>query len=153
MLSTATSPHSLFRPAFWPLDPNKILVIDDDAELVDALRRRLTQQKFEVLVAITGEQGRTLARRHRPDLILLDVGLPDISGLDLCQELTDAPGTCGIPVILLSGCDQADVIERSRAAGGEYFIRKPYDPNALLTLVRHALRASRTWPLAAEVAD
>jgi len=152
-MSTATFPGVQLRPAVWPLDPTKILVIDDDTDLVDSLRRRLTQQKFDVLIAKTGDQGRALARQHHPDLILLDVHLPDSNGLELCQELTDAPSTCGIPVILLSGCDQSDVIERSRAAGGEYFIRKPYDPNALLTLIRHALNASRGWPQAADDAE
>jgi DNA-binding response OmpR family regulator len=152
-MSTLAFPGERLRPAVWALDPSKILVIDDDADLADGLRRRLTQQKFDVLIAKSAAEGRTLARRRRPDLILLDVSLPDASGLDLCQELTEAPSTCGIPVILLSGCDQADVIERSRAAGGEYFIRKPYDPNALLTLIRHALNASRGWPQAADDAE
>jgi DNA-binding response OmpR family regulator len=150
MMSTATCPQSLLRQAIWPLDPTTILVVDDDTELVEAIGRRLTQQKFDVLIAKNGAQGRALAKRRHPDLILLDVRLPDMSGLDLCQELTDAPATCGIPVILISGSDQADVIRRSRAAGSEYFVRKPYDPKALLALIRHALTASRTWPHAAE---
>jgi DNA-binding response OmpR family regulator len=152
-MSTATFPGVRLRPAIWPLDPTKILIVDDDTDLLDSLKRRLAQHKFEVLIAKTGAQGRALARQHHPDLILLDVRLPDTSGLDLCQELTDAPSTCGIPVILLSGCDESDVIQRSRAAGGEYFIRKPYDPNALLTLIRHALQASRAWPHAADDAE
>ncbi|HEY2840683.1 MAG TPA: response regulator [Pirellulales bacterium] len=146
MMLTETCPGALLRPAIRPFDPTKILVVDDDVEVVNALRRRLIQQGFEVLTAKNGAQGRSLARRHRPDLILLDLRLPDVDGLKLCQELTDSPTTCGIPVILISGCDHADVIQQSREAGCEYFLRKPYDPNVLLRLVRHALKASRSWP-------
>src|SRR6185436_18745551 len=105
MIPTATCPQPLLRPAIWPLDPTTILVVDDDAALVGALGRRLTEQKFKVLIAHTGAEGRVLAKRRHPDLILLDVRLPDMSGFDLCQELTVAPATCGIPVILISGSD------------------------------------------------
>ena len=152
-MSTATLSGARLRPAIWQLDATKILIVDDDTDQLDSIQRRLTQQKFEVLSAKTGAQGRALARQHRPDLILLNVHLPDTSGLDLCQEWTEAPRTCGIPVILLSGCVESDVIERSRAAGGEYFVRKPYDPDALFALIRHCLQASRGWPHAAEYAE
>ena len=69
----------------------------------------------------------------------MDVGLPDGDGLMFCQRLADAPETCEIPVIILSGMDRADMVRQARAAGCQYFLRKPYDPNALLLLARHAI--------------
>lgn len=149
-MSTATISGAPLRRAIWPLDPATILVVGDDAELVTGLGRRLTQQKFDLLFAKTGAQGRTLAKRRHPELILLDARLSDMSGFELCQELTDAPDTCGIPVILISEGAQSELNRRTGAAGNEYVVRKPYDPVALLALVRHALAASRTWPHAAE---
>jgi len=143
-------PGAQLQPVVLPQDPTTILVVDDDKDLVEALQRRLNQHGFQVRSAHSGADGRSLAAQLHPDLSLLDVRLPDANGLDLCQELTDAPNTCGIPVILLGGCDHSDVIQRSRAAGCEYFLRKPYDPNALLTLIQHALQESRSWPEASE---
>jgi CheY-like chemotaxis protein len=72
-------------------------------------------------------------------LILLDLRLPDLDGFTLCRELVDAPETCDIPVIILSGMERPDIIRRCRAAGSQYFVRKPYDPNALLVLIHEAL--------------
>jgi CheY-like chemotaxis protein len=78
-------------------------------------------------------------------LILLDLRLPDADGFSVCQELADSSETCAIPVIILSGMERPDIIRRSRAAGCQYFVRKPYDPNALLILVQHAIGEARNW--------
>ena len=123
----------------------RILIIDDEPAIVSALSSQLQQQGFIVSLASTGGLGRESAHRDRPDLIILDLRLPDIDGFTLCQELADAPGTCGTPVILLSGMVRPDIIRRSRAAGCQYFVRKPYDPGALLVLIRHSLDESRRW--------
>ncbi len=126
-------------------EADRILIIDDEVAIVSALSMQLRQQGFTVSLAGTGSQGRTAAHRDRPDLIILDLRLPDIDGFSLCQELADAPDTCSTPVILLSGMVRPDIIRRSRAAGGQYFVRKPYDPSALLVLVRHSLDEARRW--------
>jgi two-component system, OmpR family, alkaline phosphatase synthesis response regulator PhoP len=91
-------------------------------------------------LAHEGRSGLSLARQRRPDLVLLDLGLPDVHGLEVCEQLVDSPETCGIPIIIVSGLDEPDVVRSARSAGCEYFLRKPYDPNALLTLIQHALR-------------
>jgi twitching motility two-component system response regulator PilH len=80
-----------------------------------------------------------------PSLVLLDLRLPDADGFNVCQELADASETCTIPVIILSGMERPDIIRRSRAAGCQYYVRKPYDPNALLILVQHAIGESKAW--------
>ena len=116
-----------------------ILVIDDDAALADVLSRRLKQQGFYTKTADSGTEGLSMARSEHPDLILLDLRLPDKDGFSICEELADSPGTCNIPVIILTGMEQPDIIRRSRLAGCYYFVRKPYDPNALLVLIRQAI--------------
>ncbi|MGQ9574847.1 MAG: response regulator [Thermoguttaceae bacterium] len=122
-----------------------ILIIDDDQILVEVLSRRLQQQGFETLAAETGQQGLALARQELPALVILDLRLPDTDGFSVCQQLVDSPETCAIPVIILSGMERPDIIRRCRAAGCYYFVRKPYDPNALLVLIRRAIAESSRW--------
>ncbi len=116
-----------------------ILIVDDDQAQTYTLSLRLQTQGFETVSAHTGHQALDIARDAGPDLILLDLGLPDMDGLEVCQKLADAPESCGIPVIILSGQERQDIIRNSRAAGCLFFMRKPYDPNALLTLIEHSL--------------
>ncbi len=120
-----------------------VLIVDDDEALADVLSTRLTRQGFGTLIADSGQRALELARAERPDCILLDLRLPDVDGFDLCQKLVDSAETCEIPVIIVSGLEQPDIIRRCRAAGCRYYVRKPYDPNALLTLVRQAIDETR----------
>lgn len=120
----------------------RVLIIDDDESLADVLSLRLARQGFGTLIAGSGSRALELARVEQPDCILLDLRLPDVDGFHVCQELVDSAETCEIPVIIVSGLDEPDVIRRCRAAGCRYYIRKPYDPNALLTLLRQAIEES-----------
>ena len=117
-----------------------ILIIDDDEALADVLSRRLKQQGFDAVTADSGNSGLAKARSDRPTLIVLDLRLPDVDGFAICAQLADSPDTCDIPVIILSGLERPDILRRCRAAGCLYFLRKPYDPNALLILIRQAIR-------------
>jgi CheY-like chemotaxis protein len=116
-----------------------ILLIDDDDTLTEALSYRLTGQGYQTLITRSGRRGLQMARSERPDLVLLDLRLPDIEGLVVCRDLADDPVTCHIPIIILSGMERPDIIRCSRHAGCTYYIRKPYDPNALLVLIRQAM--------------
>ena len=120
-------------------EPQTVLIIDDDDAMVDVLGERLRRQGYAVRVATSGDEGLAIARRHLPRLVLLDLRLPDGDGFNICQELADDSETCTIPVIILSGMERPDIIRRSRAAGCQYYVRKPYDPNALLILMQHAM--------------
>ncbi|MGW8256242.1 MAG: response regulator [Thermoguttaceae bacterium] len=117
-----------------------VLIIDDDEVLSDILSRRLQQQGFEIFTADSGRSGLLRARTDHPLLILLDLRLPDTDGITICQQLADDPATCFIPVIILTGMERPDILRRCRAAGCHYFLRKPYDPNALLVLIRQAIK-------------
>ena len=123
----------------------KILIVDDDQTQVEVLSHRLQKQGFSTFLAFEGRVGLAKAREHRPDLVLLDLRLPDLDGFSVCEELVDSPETCDIPIIIVSGSDRPDVVRTSRAAGCEFFVRKPYDPNALLTLIQHALQRGLDW--------
>lgn len=117
-----------------------ILIVDDDLTQVESLSHRLRKQGFQTFLAHEGRVGLRKAREHRPDLVLLDLRLPDIDGYSVCEELVDSPDTCDIPIIIVSGSDQEDVVRCSRAAGCRFYVGKPYDPNVLLTLIEHTLQ-------------
>lgn len=123
----------------------RILIIDEDANSVAQLVRRLEGQGFRTLTASTAAGGLELARVSRPSVILLDLWLPDADGLKVCRELVDSPATCGIPVIALSGREYPEILRRCRAAGCHFYVRKPYDPNVLLVLIRQAINDTLRW--------
>ncbi len=116
-----------------------VLIVDDDEATLDVLSARLNRQGFDTTTADNGKLALTLARTEKPSVILLDLRLPDMDGFELCQELVDDEATSEIPVIIVSGLEQPDIIRRSRAAGCHYYVRKPYDPNALLILIQQAI--------------
>ncbi len=126
-------------------DRPRILIVDDDSEQVDVLSLALKRQGFETMSAHTAAEGLELARSQHPQLVILDIRLPDGNGLDICQVLSDDPQTASIPVIILSGMERPDIIRRCRAAGCRYYVRKPYDPNALLVLAENALGHPECW--------
>lgn len=122
-----------------------VLIVDDDEGQTAALAWRLQNQGFDTLTAHTGAAGVELARHESPDVILLDLQLPDADGLELCQQLGDDPATCGTPVIIISGQERMDVVRRARAAGCDYYLRKPYDPSVVLMLIERALDRLGEW--------
>ena len=125
--------------------PEHILIIDDDETQTEVMTYRFAKQGYRVSAAHSCAEGFDLARADRPDLILLDIGLPDGDGLQICERLCDERDTADIPVIIVSGMDTTDIVRRSRAAGCQFYVRKPYDPNALLLLAQNAISESRDW--------
>lgn len=124
---------------------SRILIVDDDNVQNEILEFCFRKIGYESVTATCGKSGLAKAKEIRPDLILLDIQMPGMSGLEVCRQLMDDTDTCGIPIIILSGHDGSEVVRDARAAGCHYFIRKPYDPNALLTLVQSAIKESNDW--------
>jgi CheY-like chemotaxis protein len=134
------------KPAGQSLQ-QQILIVDDDAPRVEILSQRLKQQGFGILTACTGAEALLVARESHPCLILMDFRLPDTNGWEVCSQLAEARETCHIPVIILSGMERPDIIRRSRGAGCQYFVRKPFDPGALQILIQQAIaEASHAQP-------
>lgn len=123
----------------------KILITEDDDLQMEILDYRFSEQGFQVIKAQTGRDAIDLASEHIPDAILMDVDLPDMSGMDLCQQLTDADATRDIPIVILSGSTDENIVRRARAAGSCFFLHKPFDPSALLLLVNQAIDDSKQW--------
>ncbi len=119
------------RPAL-PVE-GLVLVIDDEQAFREALRNQLEGEGFQVLTAATAGEGRELARRRRPDAIVLDVLLPDQNGLDLLRELKQAPETAGIPVLIVSVAESG---LRAFTLGAAEWLRKPLDRDEVLGTLR-----------------
>lgn len=129
----------------WQGKGRKVLIIDDDIGVAESLASILERMGFQASWTTHGETGLAFAQSEHPDLIILDLCLPDIDGLTVCQRLADGHHTCDIPIIVVSGWDREEIVRIVRAAGGMYFLRKPYDPRALLVLVEYALREVDSW--------
>ncbi|MCA1985672.1 MAG: response regulator, partial [Desulfovibrio sp.] len=78
-----------------------VLIVEDDEDILQLLTYNLENAGFEVLTSADGYEGMNLARRHNPNLILLDIMLPNVDGFEVCKELKRRPETAGIPVIML----------------------------------------------------
>jgi len=119
---------------------SRILIADDNPVNVDVLRKRLIANGFEILVAEDGLAALELARAELPDLILLDVMMPGIDGMEVCRQLKNDPELPLIPIILVTAkSDRRDVIA-GLDAGAEEYLTKPVDPVALVARVRSMLR-------------
>jgi CheY-like chemotaxis protein len=111
---------------------HRILIVEDNDLNRDALSRRLMRRGYTVVHAPDGTRGLTLAETEQPDLILMDLGLPDIDGWECTRRLKAAPATCRIPVIALSAHAMSGDRERALEAGCDEFDAKPVDVAVLL---------------------
>ena len=122
-----------------------ILVADDEPEVVDLVRTLLEWQRYSVLVAADGREALVHARRGLPDLILLDVRMPGLSGLSVLDRLHDDPRTAGIPVIMLSVVTSFSDVRAALQRGAVAYLSKPFELKEMLDLVQRVLT---TDPLA-----
>jgi DNA-binding response OmpR family regulator len=116
-----------------------VLVADDDDDIRDLVAFRLDKAGYEVLRAGDGEQALELARKHRPDLAVLDVMMPKLTGYDVTRELRANEETRGIPVILLTARVQEADVARGFEAGADDYVKKPFSPQELKARVQAVL--------------
>jgi CheY-like chemotaxis protein len=108
----------------------RILIVDDEADFIELVKFRLSRLGCEFLVASDGVQALSQARQFKPALILLDILLPDLDGLSVCEILKRQPNTKKIPIIFMSALT-GDVTKRSATMHAEDFFTKPLDLNRL----------------------
>jgi two-component system, OmpR family, KDP operon response regulator KdpE len=118
----------------------RVLVVDDEPQILRALRINLRVRQYEVFTASTGAEALEVAGRHPPDLVILDLGLPDLGGVEVIQGLR---GWTTAPIVVLSGrADSADKVE-ALDAGADDYITKPFSVDELLARMRAATRRAQ----------
>jgi two-component system cell cycle response regulator DivK len=113
-----------------------VLYIEDNEYNLKIVRQLLSRTTYRLIEAVDGEQGVAAARRELPDLILMDIQLPKISGLDATRQLRADPATTNIPVIAITSFALSGDREKAKEAGATAYLAKPYSPRELLELIR-----------------
>src|SRR5438270_4102267 len=121
----------------------RMLVVDDDPVILKLLRISFEMEGFEVLSAADGQEGLQRARSEHPDVVLSDVMMPRVDGLQLLAELKADPATARLPVVLLSAKAQNAEVRQGLAMGADDYVTKPFDPLELLDRVNAVLAKSR----------
>jgi CheY-like chemotaxis protein len=120
----------------------KILMIEDDELNRDMQSRRLSGKGYQVVMAEDGERGVDMARTELPDLILMDVGLPDIDGYETTRRIKSQPETQAIPIIALTACAMSDDRDKAIAAGCDDYDSKPIDFSRLISKIEALLKGT-----------
>lgn len=117
----------------------KILLIDDEEDLVEELKLGLKGNGYEILTAFDGQEGLEKARREKPGLILLDIKMPCGTGRSVLQALRSKEDTKKIPVIVITGLEEPGLEQRLLAEGADGFLKKPFEVDPLLGKIRSLL--------------
>ena len=120
----------------------KILIVDDDQDTRQLLKIRLESSGYETAFAADAVTAISAAREEKPDLILLDFGLPGGDGVVVMERLKAFPALAHVPVVVVSARDPISTEQQAAAAGAESYLEKPIDNEALLEAIRRALRES-----------
>src|SRR6266704_4162011 len=123
-----------------PERPTTVLVVEDDAASRGLLRSLLEREGYSAMIAADGESGLRVAREHEPDVVLLDIGLPGLDGLQVTRKLRQTAATRTIPIILLTGRTNLEDMTEGLDAGADDFIGKPFRRPELLARIRSAVR-------------
>lgn len=117
----------------------KILIIDDDPLNLKFLTNRLSLEGYDTISAVNGEEGLQKSLREKPDLILLDIIMPGMSGFDVCDQLKALPETRSIPVLFITSLSSPEDRKRGLEVGAVGYITKPLDMKTLKNSVRNHL--------------
>jgi PAS domain S-box-containing protein len=145
--SRLTALSSESQPSPKPGGPRRrILVVDDNADVADTHAMLLQASGHDVTTVYSGEAAVAAFSEFQPDLVLLDIGLPDITGHDVCRRIRSLAGGGAATIIAVTGWGQARDRERSMAAGFDRHLVKPVDPEALVGIAAAARRPRLQWP-------
>jgi two-component system alkaline phosphatase synthesis response regulator PhoP len=118
----------------------KIIIVDDEQDILDLIYYNLTKEGYQVYKVTTGEEALESSRELLPDLVLLDLMLPGLDGLEVCKILKNDPKTHNIPIIMLTAKGEETDIVTGLELGADDYIPKPFSPRVLLARVRAVLR-------------
>ena len=117
----------------------RVLIVDDEPELAKIVQVRLAADGYEVICAENGQDALDKAESKRPELILMDVMMPKMHGLDALRKLKEKPETKQIPVVMLTAKDDEESVFKAKSLGAKDYITKPFNAEALLAAVKKHL--------------
>jgi CheY-like chemotaxis protein len=140
LLVSGTGTRRAFdRGVTRPPDKTLVLVVEDDPAARKLLVEFLEFNGFATIAVASGEEALPIAAAERPDLVLLDIGLPGIDGWETLRRLQSTPLTAGIPVVVVTAYDTVEDLIRGYSSGVRYYVAKPYQQDELLRGLRMAL--------------
>jgi DNA-binding response OmpR family regulator len=117
-----------------------ILVIEDETDILEVIEYNLRREGYRVLTSGDGEQGLSTARRDAPDLVLLDLMLPGLDGIEVCRKLKEDPVTRDIPIVMLTAKSEESDVVLGLGVGADDYLAKPFSPKELVARVKAVLR-------------
>jgi len=117
----------------------RILAVDDEPKVLAVIKKRLEFAGFEVITATEGLEGLKKARSESPDLIVLDLILPNLSGFQVCRLLKGDNSYKAIPILMLSARSQEKDVNEGMRVGADFYMTKPYDPDAFVAKIQELL--------------
>ncbi|MCK9588648.1 MAG: response regulator, partial [Terrimicrobiaceae bacterium] len=123
-----------------------VLVVEDETDVVDLLRYNLGRAGFEVLIAASGDRGLDMAREMRPDIIVLDLMLPGMTGHEVCRALKNDTDTEVIPIVMLTARGEPHERVKGLELGADDYVTKPFSPRELVLRVQALLKRLRAVP-------
>jgi|SRR5579872_1755576 len=120
--------------------PSKILIADDNRQNCELLDAYLSDDRYQIEMVFDGQQTLDAVAKSQPDLILLDIMMPKVSGYEICQRLKSDPATRNIPIVMITALAETGDIEKALSAGAEDFLTKPVNKLELTTRVKTLLQ-------------
>ena len=123
---------------------NKILLVDDEADILEFLSYNLKKEGYRVFTANNGKEAVTVAKKENPDVIILDVMMPDMDGIETCREIRDLPGLKDVMIAFLTARNEDYSQIAGFEVGADDYINKPIKPRVLISRIKALLRRSGT---------
>ena len=117
----------------------KVLIVDDESFIINLLKNGLTENGFEVITAENGFEAILAVEEQQPDVVITDIMMPRLTGLEFLKALKNNPATADVPVFLISAMDQADMVQQGLDMGAVDYITKPFKINEIIGKLRHRL--------------
>jgi DNA-binding response OmpR family regulator len=135
--------NTLLESRSVPVKPGKIVIIEDESDILEVIAYNLKREGYEVYESRDGEDGLLLIEKHAPDLVILDLMLPTIGGIELCSKLKSDMVTRDIPIVMVTAKGEESDIVLGLGVGADDYVTKPFSPKELVARVKAVLRRGK----------
>lgn len=117
----------------------KVLIVDDEQVIIETVEFELKFHGYDVITANSGKEGLEKCKRLKPDVVIMDIMMPGMTGNETAEEIRNDPSTSHIPIIFLTGMVRTKEVPKDRMMGGQYLLAKPVNSNELLSMLHSML--------------